>query len=61
MTDRATETQLAQARQILGSGLFTDAERRGWLLELQAMSRFTARDGLLLLAREYTQRKRAAA
>ena len=61
MIDRATETQLAQAKQILASGLFTEAERRGWLLEIQAMSRFTARDGLLLLATEFRRRQKAAA
>jgi hypothetical protein len=57
--DKATSTQLTQARQILGSSLFTEAERRRWLLEIASEDRFGARDMIARLAAEY--RKRAGA
>ena len=61
MTDRATSVQFTQAREILGSGLFTEVERRRWLLEIGGMTRFEARWAITVLAEEYKSRKRAAA
>jgi hypothetical protein len=57
--DRVTSTQLEQARQIVGSSLFTEAERRRWLLEIGSEDRFGARDMLARLAAEYRTRVKA--
>ena len=61
MSDRATQTQLTQAGQITASALFTPEERRRWILEITAMTRFEAREHLARLAAEFTARKRAQA
>jgi hypothetical protein len=57
--DRVTSTQLEQARQIVASSLFTEAERRRWLLEIASEDRFGARDMLQRLAAEYRTRVKA--
>ena len=60
MTDRASETQVRQASDILGSGLFTASERRERLLQIAKMPRFAARDALICLAAEYRCRQSEA-
>jgi hypothetical protein len=57
--DKVTSTQIEQARQIAGSSLFTEAERRRWLLEIASEDRFGARDMLARLAAEHQTRKLA--
>ena len=61
MPDICTETQRIQAEQILGSGLFSPAERRAWLLDIAGMTVFEARYAITVLAETYKARKRAAA
>jgi hypothetical protein len=59
MTDRATSVQVEQCRQILAApGLFTEAERRRWMLDLDSMTRFEARWAVVALSETYKARKR---
>jgi hypothetical protein len=58
-SDKVTSIQIEQARQIAGSSLFTEAERRRWLLEIASEDRFGARDMLARLAAEYRTRFKA--
>jgi hypothetical protein len=57
--EKPTSTQIEQARQILASSLFADAEKRRWLLEIASEDRFGARDMLVRLAAEHRTRIKA--
>ena len=55
---KATAAMLAQARDLLGCSLFTEAERYAWLFDMEIADRLTARDVLQNLVVEYRRRER---